>query len=71
MKNTKIPLGIIWIDEELQTVDRDTMQPCTQDPCPSYDHQGSARFVLEISAEEMSELTLSRGDEWDIIDIQE
>jgi uncharacterized membrane protein (UPF0127 family) len=39
MKNTLIPLDIIWLDENLIVVDTATMTPCTADPCSTYNHQ--------------------------------
>ena len=39
MKNTLIPLDIVWMDENLVVVDVATMTPCISDPCRSYDHQ--------------------------------
>jgi uncharacterized membrane protein (UPF0127 family) len=38
MKNTLIPLDIIWMDENFVVVDTATMTPCTADPCPTYNH---------------------------------
>jgi uncharacterized protein len=51
MKNTLIPLDMIWIDERLRVthVERNVM-PCRADPCPSYDPGAAARFVLELAA---------------------
>lgn len=50
MKNTLIPLDIIWLDENLIVLDTATMQPCLADPCPSYHHQWLAMYALEINA---------------------
>ena len=50
MKNTLIPLDIIWIDNDQRVVDIQTAQPCTAEPCPSYTPSGDARYVLEINA---------------------
>jgi len=50
MKNTLIPLDIVWMDENLVVVDVATMTPCISDPCPSYDHQWIATYALEINA---------------------
>ena len=49
MKNTLIPLDIIWIDEQKRVVgiSRET-PPCKADPCPSYPPGGMARYVLEV-----------------------
>ena len=50
MKNTLIPLDIIWIDEQKRIVgiSRET-PPCKADPCPSYPPGGMAKYVLEVA----------------------
>lgn len=50
MKNTKIPLDMIWIDDNNRVVDIQTAQPCLVDPCMSYTPSGSWLYVLEINA---------------------
>lgn len=50
MKNTLIPLDIIWMDENFIVVDTATMTPCVSDPCPTYNHQWIATYALEINA---------------------
>jgi len=50
MKNTRIPLDMIFLDEAFVVVDvKHDVPPCETDPCPSY---GSppAKYVLEINA---------------------
>lgn len=49
MKNTLIPLDIIWIDGSGMVVDIKTAVPCLADPCPSILHDGTAKYVLEIN----------------------
>ena len=48
MKNTLIPLDIIFFDNGGQFVSRDTMIPCTRDPCQGYLSEGPAQFALEV-----------------------
>lgn len=36
MKNTRIPLDIIWINDQFQVVRIFTAQPCITDPCTIY-----------------------------------
>ena len=50
MKNTMIPLDIIWLDAEGRVVyiSADT-PPCKADPCPNYDPKVPAVTVLEIA----------------------
>jgi uncharacterized protein len=50
MKNTMIPLDMIWMDEagKVLFVSANT-PPCKADPCPTYGPDGPARQVLEIA----------------------
>ncbi len=50
MKNTRIPLDILWLDENLHIVDSASMTPCITDPCPVYTPDQAARYALEINA---------------------
>jgi uncharacterized membrane protein (UPF0127 family) len=36
MKNTLIPLDMVWIDSNNTIVDIQTAVPCEADPCPTY-----------------------------------
>jgi hypothetical protein len=50
MKNTMIPLDLIWMDEagRVLFVSAET-PPCKADPCPSYGPEVPAASVLEIA----------------------
>lgn len=50
MKNTKIPLDIIWINEESEIVDIVTAPPCSKDPCPLYKPSAKALYAIETNA---------------------
>ena len=51
MKNTLIPLDIIWIDEGLKIVYvLENIPPCESDPCQVYTPGNKAKYVLEINA---------------------
>lgn len=51
MKNTLIPLDILWLDENLTVVHIErNVPPCATDPCPSYRPPVEARYVLEVNA---------------------
>jgi uncharacterized membrane protein (UPF0127 family) len=63
MKNTLVPLDIIWIDESLEIVhvERD-VPPCKADPCASYPPKRPAKFVLELAAGQASSRGIGEGD---------
>jgi uncharacterized protein len=65
MKNTLIPLDIIWINSEKEVVyiSRET-PPCEGDPCPSYvpdEGVEEALYVLEIRGGLSDEIALEEG----------
>jgi hypothetical protein len=51
MKNTLIPLDMLWLDRDRRIVHiaRD-VPPCKEDPCPSYGPDRPALYVLELAA---------------------
>ena len=63
MKNTLIPLDIIWINagREIVSISEET-PPCEADPCPWYNPGAAARYVLEISGGEAGARGLAVGD---------
>ena len=65
MKNTKIPLDILYFDNgrKLVSQQRD-IPPCSLgDACPSYPSNAAARYVLELNAGEAARLKLQDGAE--------
>ena len=48
MKNTLIPLTVIWMNEEAEIVDIKLLQPCKQPSCPVYSAQQPSRFIIEL-----------------------
>lgn len=51
MKNTLIPLDMIWIDEQRRIVHvKSDVPPCKADPCPNYPPNANAKYVLELAA---------------------
>jgi uncharacterized membrane protein (UPF0127 family) len=64
MKNTRIPLDIMYFDEELKLVSMaENAQPCRTRRCPAYPSEGPAKYVLELNAGKAAELGVGRGDE--------
>ena len=62
MKNTRIPLDILYFDAELQLVSVARARPCVAAPCPAYPSKGPARYVLELNAGQAEKLNLAPGD---------
>jgi len=65
MKNTKIPLDILYFDNARKLVaqQRD-VPPCTAgNACPPYPSNAPARYVLELNAGEAAKLKLKNGAE--------
>ena len=63
MKNTKIPLDILYFDNgrKLVAQQRD-VPPCSAgDACPSYPSNAPARYVLELNAGQAAQLKLQDG----------
>jgi len=51
MKNTLIPLDMIWMDAQHRIVHiAHDVQPCKADPCPNYPPNAQAISVLELAA---------------------
>ncbi|MFP4567337.1 MAG: DUF192 domain-containing protein [Candidatus Woesearchaeota archaeon] len=50
MKNTLIPLDIIWINSNYEIIHIETAEPCTSEPCKIYTPTENAKYVLEINA---------------------
>jgi uncharacterized membrane protein (UPF0127 family) len=50
MKNTLIPLDMIWMNERKEIVYFLTAEPCKSDPCESYEPMQKAKYVLEVNA---------------------
>ncbi|MCX6718495.1 MAG: DUF192 domain-containing protein [Candidatus Staskawiczbacteria bacterium] len=64
MKNTLIPLDIIWIDSNDKVVFiAKNVQPCKSLICTSIYPPAKARYVLEINAGMSKEINLKLGDE--------
>ncbi len=64
MKNCRVPLDIIWLDEQFRVLEiAADAQPCPDDgPCPSMQPMRAARYVLEIAGGRAAEEKLALGD---------
>ncbi len=63
MKNTLIPLDMIWIDDDRRIAHvKHDVQPCQADPCPSHDPGVPARYVLEVAGGVARQHGLREGD---------
>jgi hypothetical protein len=63
MKNTLIPLDIIWIDKDNKIVFiKEDAQPCEDNNCPFINTEIEAKYVLEINAGISKEIDLKVGD---------
>jgi uncharacterized membrane protein (UPF0127 family) len=62
MKNTVLPLDMLFISSELVIVDIATMQPCSVDPCPSYTSKQPAQYCLEVNAGYVRSHKIKIGD---------
>lgn len=72
MKNTLIPLDIIWLDRNLKIVDiKANCEPCKTFFCRSIIPQKSAKYVLEINGGLCKELGIKVGSEAKIINPSE
>jgi uncharacterized membrane protein (UPF0127 family) len=67
MKNTLIPLDIIWINSSQNVVYiHKNAQPCNSYYCPSIDPGKNARYVLEINGGLSDKYNMSIGDKANI-----
>lgn len=63
MKNTRIPLDILYFDSRLALVSVvENARPCRSRRCPSYPSEGPAQYVLELNSGKAAELGVKRGD---------
>ena len=49
MKNTLIPLDIIFIGKDMKIVDIRYATPCNEYPCKLYQSSKPAKYVLEVN----------------------
>jgi hypothetical protein len=67
MKNTLIPLDIIWLNKEGRAVFiKKNAQPCSLEICPGIVPDATALYVLEINAGKAEEIGLKIGEQLEI-----
>ncbi len=63
MKNTLIPLDMIFVDDSSEIVDIiENVPPCELDPCPVYPSEEPAQYVLEVNAGFVQQNAVQVGD---------
>jgi hypothetical protein len=63
MKNTRIPLDILYFNSKLELVSMaENARPCRTRSCPGYPSEGPAKYVLELNAGKAAELDVKNGD---------
>ncbi len=64
MKDTYIPLDIIYVDENLKIIEiKSNVQPCGEDPCHVYPSSRPAKYVLEVNGGFCNKYGVEKGDE--------
>jgi uncharacterized membrane protein (UPF0127 family) len=63
MKNTRIPLDILYFDSNYKLVSvQQRVPPCRSDPCAQYPSTGPAQYVLELNSGMTDKLGAKAGD---------
>lgn len=60
MKNTPMPLDIIFINSDLEVVDLVHAMPCREEPCKTYPPDEPCLYVLETGMEKFNESVIGR-----------
>lgn len=73
MKETLIPLDIVWIDASRRIFHvEENVPPCEADPCPTYGPAaGEALYVLELAAGQAAEHAVRPGAEIQLPDLSQ
>ncbi len=67
MKNTIIPLDIIFIDKDMVIIKiHENAQPCKGDPCEIYSSEEHSKYVLEVNGGFSKVNNIQVGDEIDL-----
>ena len=63
MKNTLIPLDMVFIDKNLRIVGITYAIPCEQEPCSLYKSSKPAQYVLEVNSNFTPKKNIKKGDD--------
>ena len=64
MKDTLIPLDIIWLNEERKVIYvAESVPPCPNEPCATYGPAQESRYVLEINSGGAKHRGIRTGDQ--------
>ena len=64
MKNTLIPLDMIFININFKIVDIKHAVPCEENPCPLYESSKPAKYVLEVNGNFTTRDNIKIGDKF-------
>jgi uncharacterized protein len=67
MKNTLIPLDIIFIDKDKIIVNIISAYPCEEEPCETYDSIYPVKYVLEVNLGYSEDKEIKIGDRVEIV----
>lgn len=70
MKNTLIPLDIIFFDAQGNFVSAHTMEPCTENPCPTYQAAALSSYALEVRKDYRKDHGIGTGWKLDLTEVQ-
>lgn len=61
MRNTLIPLDILWLDGENKVIDLISATPCKEMPCPSYLPSAEATQAIELNSGTAAKFGIKKG----------
>jgi len=67
MKDTLIPLSVAFWDEDGWIVGIQDMEPCTEDPCPTYGSPEPYVGALEVNEGFFAEHGVTTGDRIELV----
>lgn len=60
MKNTLIPLGVLWLDGQARIIHKQILQPCRTSNCPSFGPDQNSTYALELHPEEIGRFKIGQ-----------